>query len=66
MWVILLELQMFVVFPVGLSTRSHVMAWVGHTSLETIQRYATKVKVRQLETRKKAESAFTKFASVGD
>jgi len=35
-----------------------VMSWVGHTSLETIQRYAAKVRVRQAETRKKAEGAF--------
>jgi integrase/recombinase XerD len=48
------------------NTVADVMAWVGHTSLETILRYATKVKIRQAETRKKAESAFTKFANVGD
>jgi integrase len=43
-----------------------VMSWVGHAKPETILRYAAKVKVRHADTRKKAESAFTEFAEVGD
>jgi integrase len=43
-----------------------VMAWVGHTSLDTILRYAAKVNVRKAETLKKAANTFAQFASVGD
>jgi len=43
-----------------------VMSWVGHTSLDTILRYAAKINVRKLETRKKAEKTFAQFANVGD
>ncbi len=43
-----------------------VMSWVGHTSLDTILRYAAKVNVRKAETRKRAENTFALFASVGD
>jgi hypothetical protein len=43
-----------------------VMSWVSHANPETILRYAAKVKIRHAETCKKAESAFTEFANVGD
>ena len=43
-----------------------VMSWVGHTSLDTILRYAAKVNVRKAETLKKAANTFAQFASVGD
>jgi len=43
-----------------------VMAWVGHKKLDTILRYAAKVNVRKLETRKRAERTFAQFANVGD
>lgn len=42
-----------------------VMNWVGHTSLETVQRYAAKVNVRKAETVKLSGQAFEQFANVG-
>jgi integrase len=43
-----------------------VMGWVGHTSMDTIQRYAAKVNVRRAETIAKAGAPFAQYAAVGD
>jgi integrase len=43
-----------------------VAAWVGHSDLQTILRYAAKLNLRSAETRKKITSTFAEFSSVGD
>jgi len=48
------------------NTVPDVMSWVGHISPKTILRYAAKVKVRETETRERAEKAFHQFQGVGD
>jgi integrase len=43
-----------------------VMAWVGHTSTATLERYAAKLKLEDPANRRKATRAFDRYATVGD
>jgi len=43
-----------------------VMAWVGHTSTITLERYAAKLKLEDPANRRKATRAFDRYATVGD
>jgi len=43
-----------------------VMAWAGHGSSDTVQRYAAKLQLENRENRRKATRAFDEYAGVGD
>jgi integrase len=43
-----------------------VKAWVGHRTLQTLERYAAKVNVRRPETVQQAGAPFAQYAAVGD
>ncbi len=43
-----------------------VMAWAGHGSSATVQRYAAKLQLENRENRRKATRAFDEYAGVGD
>jgi len=43
-----------------------VMAWAGHGSSATVQRYAAKLQLENHENRRKATRAFDEYAGVGD
>ncbi len=43
-----------------------VMAWAGHESSATVQRYAAKLQLENHENRRKATKVFDEYAGVGD
>ncbi len=43
-----------------------VMAWAGHESSATVQRYAAKLQLEKRENRLKATKAFDQYSTVGD